>query len=466
MALLRRLFYTRPMHAFACAAQRRWALVAAVGILAATAATPVSHGRATAATKRPASVFVAPNGSDARSCKSRKVACATFNRAYRVARPGQVVEVAGGRYRSQRIVAASGKRAPNIVFRPARGARVVLQGLSFGSGGDAAFGPRNITMRGMSTARKGSAPGARNRHGIFVGPGSRAIRLVRMRAGSVDTWLADRVTVLGGSYGPCDAVWGASNVCGNNKIDVSTNVLVQGATFHDLRFDATCFPSGADCHWECMYVNGGKNVTIRSSKFRDCALFDIFATISGPDAGRIGHRNLTIENNWFDTPWDENRSGPPRRARPSAVSLAWCQNSPNGYRGVRIRFNSFHRNTGIALDGNTSCTFENVRVTGNLLMYPGSCARNVSYGYNLWGTAWRRGRCAGTDRIGGQTFAYKNPSSGREFDFHLVKGRKTKADNAVPRTVAGGCPRRDVDGQRRPLQPRCDAGSDERRTRY
>ena len=76
-----------------------------------------------------------------------------------------------------------------------------------------------------------------------------------------------------------------------------------------------------------MYINGGENITIRNSKFRDCAIYDIFATISGPDAARIGHRNLMIENNWFDTPWTEDRSGGDR-ARASGVSLAWCQNSP------------------------------------------------------------------------------------------------------------------------------------------
>ena len=33
---------------------------------------------------------------------------------------------------------------------------------------------------------------------------------------------------------------------------------------------------GGDCHFECMYVNGSRDVTIRGSKFRDCALYDIF----------------------------------------------------------------------------------------------------------------------------------------------------------------------------------------------
>src|SRR5688500_20214243 len=106
-----------------------------------------------------------------------------------------------------------------------------------------------------------------------------------------------------------------------------------------------------------MYVNAGENITIRISKFRDCTIYDIFATISGPDAGRIGHRNLLIENNWFDTPWTEDRSGGDR-ARATGVSLAWCQNSSQGYNRVLVRFNSFQRNTDIELDGNISCRGE------------------------------------------------------------------------------------------------------------
>lgn len=335
------------------------------------------------------------------------------------------------------------------MFRPAPRARVVLGGLTF-SGADF------ITVQGMRTAVKGSEPGRGNRHGIFVGPGSRYIKLRRMRAGSVSTWKADHVVVRGGSYGPCHAVAGASNVCGNSTIDVSTNVTIVGALFHDYRFDETCL--GSDCHWECMYVNGGRNITVKRSRFRDCAVYDIFFTLSGDDARALGHRNLRIENNWFDTPWAEAEG---QRARSQAVSLAWCQNSPLGYRNVLLRMNSFQRNTGIEFDDNRSCVFENVRVIGNLLMYPAFCKPGVVYRYNLWSTGWRRGKCHRTDRIGGRKFPYASQRSGSRFNFHL-RARKSAAHNLVPRSA--GCPR-DIDGQRRPKQRRCDAGSDERRFR-
>jgi hypothetical protein len=339
------------------------------------------------------------------------------------------------------------------VFRPVKGAKVVLRGLSIG-------GAHHVTLRGMSLSYKGSAPGARNQEGIWVGPGSRHIRLERMDAGNVHTWFADHVTVLGGDYGPCDAVWGSDNVCGNTKFDVSTNVTVDGALFHDYRFDETCFGGGADCHWECMYINGGENVTIRNSKFRDCTIYNIFATISGPDAGRVGHKNLLIENNWFDTPWTEDESGG-ARARATGVSLAWCQNSPRGYENVLVRFNSFQRNTGLELDRNMSCRWENVRVVGNMLSYPGNCDPRITYAYNVWTTAIRNGRCSPTDRIVGNAMPYVNTDSGSGFNFRL-RPKRTIADNFVPRSVPGGCPRVDIDRKRR-VGKRCDAGSDERR---
>jgi hypothetical protein len=409
--------------------------------------------RGEAARAKGASLFVAPSGSDASSCQSRRTACVTFNRAYAVARPGQVVEVAGGVYPQQHLGAPRGRGGPNVVFRPAKGARVILGGLTF-------RGSDFVTVRGMATTYHSVGANSRNQHGIFVGRGSSYIRLENMDAGSVDSWFADHLTVRGGDYGPCNAVASnQTNVCGNNKQDVSTNVVIDGATFHDLRMDRSCLQSNADCHWEAMYINGGVNVTVRNSRFYNNTLYNIFATISGSDAGRIGHKNLLIENNWFATPWRDDVNRP---ARPTGISLAWCQNSPQGYRDVLVRFNSFSANTGIELDGNTSCVFRNVRVVGNLLQYPGQCASNVSYAYNVWSTTYRRGRCSSTDRTGSRSFPYRNETVVAGLDFRLTKTTRTLADDLVPTSAPGGCPRRDAEGQKRPLQKRCDAGADER----
>jgi chitodextrinase len=403
-----------------------------------------------------ATLFVSRAGSDGYPC-TRAAPCASFDRAYAQALPGEVVEVAGGTYPSQTIRAAGVRSAPNVVFRPASGARVILDGLKFGPNADPAFGPDYITVRGFETTYKTAEPGAGNQRGVFVGPGSTFIRLEDMDAGSVSTWFADQVTVKGGDFGPCHVIAGSSNVCGQNMLDVSTNVTVDGARFHDYRFDETCFTvSGADCHYECLYLNGGENNTIKNSTFSGCAIFDIFATISGADAGRIGHKNLLIENNWFAAPWTESLSGG-SPSRGTAVWLAWCQNSSLGYRNVLIRFNSFQANTTVGPNSNPPCVFDNVRVTANVLMHDG-CESSWTYAYNVWTTAWRTGSCASSDRILGTTIPYVNGGSGSGFDYHIAA--TSSIDDLVP--AAAGCPATDIDGEARPAGAWCDAGSDER----
>jgi hypothetical protein len=385
-------------------------------------------------------LFVSSNGSDAGSC-SQAVPCASFQRAYALAGAGAVVEVAGGTYAAQNLRAVAGKAAPNVVFRPAAGGRVVLGGLSFGSG-DAATGPDFITVRGMETTYKGSDPGAGNQRGIHVSPGSTYITLEDMDAGSVSSWFADHLTVRGGDYGPCDAVSGSS-VCSNNKQDMSTNVLIEGAYFHDLEYD----PSAPDAHWECMYVNGSRNMTIRGNRFERCAIFDLFVTISGADAKQVGHENLTIENNWFAPA--TNGLGSPSRGW-SSLAISWCQNAPQpAYRNVTIRNNSFGPTAGIEKDLNADaagCRWQNVTVTGNIGTY-GGCQNGWTYAHNLWLGA---GKCNSAD-TNLLTLPYLNPAG---FDYHLTAG--TLAENFVP---GSACSATDVDGQ--PRGAPCDAGSDE-----
>src|SRR5437667_344913 len=78
-----------------------------------------------------ASFYVSPTGNDAGPC-TQVAPCASFDRAYKLAKPGQVVEVAGGEYGSQVIESrpttrnlnpgcAPGSTAPCIGFRPAAG---------------------------------------------------------------------------------------------------------------------------------------------------------------------------------------------------------------------------------------------------------------------------------------------------------------------------------------------------------
>ena len=195
-------------------------------------------------------------------------------------------------------------------------------------------------------------------------------------------------------------------------------MLIDGATFHDYRFDQSCFTSGADCHWECMYINAGVNNTIRNSRFRNCAIFDIFTTISGPDAAKIGHKNLKIYNNWFAAPWTETPPGEApvarRRCRGVVPELV-----------VRIlgrvgRLQLVPEQHDPADRQQPDCVCNNIRVVGNLMSYDGGCQSRWSFEYNVWSTGWRTGSCSSTDKIHGPTFPYVNGIAGAGFDYHLT----------------------------------------------
>jgi hypothetical protein len=436
------------------------AVVMAIALVAA-ASTAFAMSQRERPRPRPAakaSVFVTPGGSDARSCRSRREACASLDRGYRAARPGEVVEVSAGDYPEQTILADPSKTSRrHVVIRPARGARVTLRGLTLGSAVPGE-GPKHLTVERMRMAF--ATPN--QQLSATAMPGTADVTLRDLDAGNFTLWGVKDFRVEGGDWGPCHVAMDAP--CSNAKIDAgppgfdTKRVTVDGAHFHDYRFSPSCFQAGQDCHFECMYLNGSRDVTIRRSTFRDCALFDIFVTLSGPDAARVGHRNLRIVGNVFDTPWDENPQAA-RRARASAVSLGWCQNSPLGYGNVLVAFNSFQSATGLSVDPSTPCRFENVRVVGNLLAWDG-CDPRWKYAYNVFSSTLRRGRCADTDRIAGDRLPYASAASGTDLDLRLREGN-TVADELVP-AAAARCPARDIDGDPRPRKGPCTAGADER----
>src|SRR5258708_20967702 len=73
--------------------------------------------------------YLAPSGSDAGQCASAQAPCASFNRAYRVAWPGDTVVLAGGDYPGQTIEGDGAKTAKaDVLFKPAPGAQVRVAG--------------------------------------------------------------------------------------------------------------------------------------------------------------------------------------------------------------------------------------------------------------------------------------------------------------------------------------------------
>jgi hypothetical protein len=231
-----------------------------------------------------ADLYVSPSGSDQGYC-TKALPCQTFDLAYQLAAPGDVVEVAAGSYPSQILRLKRAARPPNIVIREAAGARVVVgdEGSTVGCLGFE--GARYVTVEGVETTYT-DVGGRRHQCGISVGrQNAHDITLVDIDAGMI--WFgADDVTVRGGDFGP--------SVDENMKIEYSTghaprNILIDGAVIHDAR--------SYEQHQECLALWGGQRITIRNSLFSNCETFHIWIDAEG---GVIS--DVLIEGNTFEQP--------------------------------------------------------------------------------------------------------------------------------------------------------------------
>ena len=113
-----------------------------------TAACSLLVAACAGAAAAPAGLFLSPTGSDAAPC-TRAAPCASLDRAYRLAKPGQVVELAAGVYPAQGLGSAPKPSAAHVVFQPAPGATVSFAGRL------ALDGTTHVTLSGLTLARTG-----------------------------------------------------------------------------------------------------------------------------------------------------------------------------------------------------------------------------------------------------------------------------------------------------------------------
>lgn len=440
-----------PVRVIACAdglcVERRLALEGSLGYIAATpdAASTASTGAAAGPTQVtvapgvtvpvptgppvppdvPASRFVSATGSDSAACGAADP-CQSFNRAYQAAQPGQVVEVAAGAYPSQTIEYDSSKTSnEDVYFRPAAGASVSV--------GDIDVEASHVTFMAMQ---------ARDTDTVYDGP--EVVRDVTFWAMDGRNFTIDsgqEVSVIGGDYGPassCGGVYGG----GNNGIRMNrpgvapSDILIWGVDIHDVQsYDLE------QCHIECLIVGGGENITVRSSRFWNCSIFDIFLQ---PFNGQIS--DVTLENNWFAAPTDPDGKVNSGRAVEFSGGGPW--------QNLLIRHNSV--NTSINLnDGAPNPQYVNARVIGNIAEHATPpCYSGVTYRDNVWD----QGSCDPSDRsLGGAPLPFVLASDHGDLDYHLTGG---VAVDLVPASVSDLA--EDIDGEPRPDGPALDAGSDER----
>lgn len=201
----------------------------------------------------PANVFLSTTGSDAAPC-TKSAPCQTFARAYQAARPGQIVEVAGGTYPSQTL---DPPRKPAgsaiILFRRALGATVNV-------GEIRTNGINAVEFRGMSF------------DDYYLAAGSSRITFRNDAAKVFYIRSSHTISLVGGSVGPsCD---GESATVGaaDQSTERSTQILIDGVRFHDIT--RSCAPAGS--HVECLFVQETTGITIERSSFTSCDIMDIF----------------------------------------------------------------------------------------------------------------------------------------------------------------------------------------------
>jgi hypothetical protein len=350
----------------------------------------------------PASFFLSPSGSDANPC-TPALPCLSFDRAYHLARPGQVVEVAAGTYGDQNVNDDPSKTAAaDVVFRPASGARVSLGSLEvYGS---------HVTFQGMMVNGDWQT---------YHGTDDVTFRNVTVD-GEILTQSSSNISVIGGSVGgtvDTKSQFGNWPLGTNNR-----NILVDGVTFHDVT------RSSSGVHVECLLVGGTNGFVLRNSRFSNCDVFDVSI---GQMNDSSPPSNVTVENNFFGGSngyfsFDINTT---------TASLS----------NVLIRNNSSPQEMYL---GNALPLLTNVRVVGNIApISAANCETRILYSHNVW----QGGVCSATDV--NAPAGFRNASA---LDLHLVPGSA-----AIGRGDPASYPATDIDGQARPRGALPDAGADE-----
>ncbi len=376
-----------------------------------------------------ADLFLATGGSDTASCSS-SAPCKTLNRAYQVASPGDIVQLAAGSYGNQTIQRDTGlTSSEDVVFRPAGGAGVTLGSVTvYGS---------HVTLQGMQaidlTARVTDP---------YQFPVS-DITFRDMDARNFMVMSASNVNVIGGDYGPasdCGGPYGGSNNSirrfAENGAPNPQSILIEGVRIHDIVSE-----NFTQCHIEGLAIFAGEGVTVRNSKFWGNSVYDIFLQANSGPVSKV-----LIENNWFAATVGQGGSGS------GASSLAFSGGSSD-FANSTVRHNSI--NGYVSFDDNgANPAYTNFKAVGNIGQPTyGSCSlRGVIYRYNLW-----KGMACGTGDVDlSGAYPFVNTVNGASMNYHLTGGA---AKDLVPATESNLTT--DVDGQARPQGVRLDAGSDE-----
>ena len=302
---------------------------------------------------------IAPGGTDDGVCGPRSP-CATFSRAFAVARPGDVVDVRPGSYEAQ-LLSPDGRPStskPVVFAGPPQGGATIDGELEVGAH---AVEFRDLTVRG-----------------VIAHPGADHVTLRRIRnqAGLFIT-SASNISVIGGSVGPGVNFSPEIKAAEGSRIP-PRNILIDGVTFHDWT------RTEADAHVDCLHVLSVDGLVIRRSRFVRCEAFNLLFTsygLAGPP------RNVVVEDSDFSC------------CRSGYYSISLGTAGAN-FRNFVIRRN--RANKDFSVDEGTTRPGANIRFEGNHVPYanPVLCSRPGT----IWrDNVWSAGKpCGPTDRVLGR----------------------------------------------------------------
>jgi hypothetical protein len=399
---------------------------------------------------------VSPVGSDVNDC-SVKAPCRTFDRAYHVAKPGQIVEVRAGSYPEQTLLydpSKVGVTRPHVVFQPAPRAKVKVFGdINIA---DVRFtkGASHITFRNLTVMSTVNLEGCGVPDGQQCPPdrtsGSNDLTFENLRVKGGVSFLChscSNVKILGGVWGPDTYLpcHGSLHPEVSPTYDAQTFVKLKRP--HHILIDGARFQNFARCsssdHSECLQFEPADYVTIRNSVFTRCDTITLafFTSLAGDSKSRAGFAapdHIVLENNFIDHSYDA--SGGPTY---NGLQIAECTNCV-------IRNNSWLQNSHLPCNRPCGEVSRNNVVVGNVGVQAECGNGGIRFSHNVFqGIA-----CGPTDKNVSE-LGFVNP---RKLNLHLRAGSPA-IDAGDPKSF----PRRDIDRQRRPVGRAPDAGADERR---
>jgi hypothetical protein len=375
--------------------------VALAGLMVTGCALAAGSGGAgtTAGTPLPP-LRVSTTGSDEGRCTPDHP-CQSVARAYRVARPGQVVEMEAGDYGDNGVPDDPSKDGgPSVQVRPLPGALVRWSASTIANG----IGARWLEIRGVT----GSFQLVDAQHVTLrdIDPRGIDANVLYVTGGA-------HIRVVGGDWGPSDPDDIAQIKPAGRGAPVPTDITIQGAYFHDAtrRRD----PSA---HTDCLQVGGVRGLRVVSTRFVRCETESVFVSswFGPPNTG------LVLQNDVF-----------------SRTNVGYNTLVLGDVRGVTVRYSSFAQSPHV--DPSTTRGVSFVANVGELAHY--ACVSGARYDRNVWSNA----RCGPSDRQAAPRFV-------GEDDLRLRPGAPG-IDRGDPRAF----PARDAAGRRRPAGRGPDAGA-------